>query len=173
MPSSILKTLQSPKTGEGFPPLTPPRAPAQLVPGQLGISYGLLLLLHVPSNVQYLLFFFIGNHMTCYENHRFHYVGRAKWTLKIIDFHTFSQSLKPLENIENQNCSFFIKFSTVLSSLDFLLNSFLSFTFHQKHDKYTLAKTHAFPKVSILSTKYQQFRVLKSLLKYIHFFLKS
>ena len=107
------------------------------------------------------------------ENHRFHYVGRAKWTLEIIDFHTCSQSLKPLENIENQNSSFVIRISTVLSSLDFLLNSFLSFTFHQKHQKYTLAKTHAFPKVSILSTKYQQFLVLKSLLKYIHVFLKS
>ena len=51
-----------------------------------------------------------------HETHRFHYVGRAKWTLKIIDFHTFSQSLKPLENIENQNCLFFIRISTVLSS---------------------------------------------------------
>ena len=108
-----------------------------------------------------------------HENHRFHYVGRSKWTLKISDFHACSQSLKPLENIENQNCPFFIRISTVLSSLDFLLNSFLSFTFHQKHQQYTLAKTHAFPKVSILPTKYQQFLVLKSLLKYIHLFFKS
>ena len=84
-----------------------------------------------------------------HENHRFHYVGRAKWTLEIIGFHTCSQSLKPLGNIKKQNCSCFIRISTVLSSLDFLLNSFLSFTFYQKHQKYTLAKTHAFPKVSI------------------------
>ena len=85
-----------------------------------------------------------------HENHRFHYVGRAKWTLEIIDFHTCSQSLKPLENIENQNCSFFIRISTVLSSLDFPLTSFLPSTFPKKHKQNTSAKTPAFQKTSIL-----------------------
>ena len=173
MPSSIPKTLESPKPGEGFPPLPLPThrlshfEPSSELPMASYFCYTSPVIFNICC------FFFLGNSMIFYENHGFHYVGRSKWTLEIIDFHTFSQSLKPLENIANQNCSFFIRISNVLSSLDFLLNSFLSFTFHQKHQKYTLAKTHAFPKVSILSRKYQQFRVLKSLLKCIHFFLKS
>ena len=134
MPSSIPKTLQSPNLGEGFPPLTLPNAPAQLTGGQPGSPHGLLLLLHVPANIQYLLFFcFCEITFVLYGNHQFEYAGRAKWTLKIIEFHTFSQSLKPFENIENQHSSVSIRISTVLSSLNFLLNSFLSLTFHQKH----------------------------------------
>ena len=59
----ILKTLSSPQSGEGFPPLTPPMAPAQLVRAQLGKSHSLLLLLHLFNNIQYLKFFSIGNYM--------------------------------------------------------------------------------------------------------------
>ena len=54
--SQILKTLQSPNLGEGFPPLTPPTAPAQRVGGWLGKDDCFLLLLQVPANIQYLLF---------------------------------------------------------------------------------------------------------------------
>ena len=50
-----------PKTWGGFPSPSPPNAPAQLAGAQLGVTHGLLLLLHVPSNIQYLLFFlFLG-----------------------------------------------------------------------------------------------------------------
>ena len=132
MPSSILKTLQPPNLGEGFPPLTPPNAPAQPFGAQLGKSHGLLLLLHFPSNIPWLF----------YENHWFHYVGRAKWTLEIIDFHTFSQSLKPLENIENQNCLFRIRISNLFSSLDSPLTSFLVATFQRKHLKNKHLRKH-------------------------------
>ena len=47
-----------PKTWGGFPSPSPPNAPAQPFGAQLGVTHGLLLLLHVPSNIQYLLFFF-------------------------------------------------------------------------------------------------------------------
>ena len=87
--SQILKTLQSPNLGEGFPPLTPPMAPAQLVGAQLGKSYRLPLLLHIPSNIQYLLFLFSwklhyflwksqislhGSSQMDFGNHRFSYL---------------------------------------------------------------------------------------------------
>ena len=45
-----------PKTWGGFPSPYPSMAPAQLVGAQLGKSHRLLLLLHVPSNIQYFLF---------------------------------------------------------------------------------------------------------------------
>ena len=47
----------TPKPWGGFHSPSPPNAPAQLVGDQLGKSHGLLLLLHVPANIQYLLFF--------------------------------------------------------------------------------------------------------------------
>ena len=60
----ILKTLQSSNLGEGFPPLTPPTALAQPPGGSPGKDYCFLLLLHVPANIQYLLFLlFFDNHV--------------------------------------------------------------------------------------------------------------